>query len=53
MQTQSYLYSKPSLQITGEEDGNVMCNFHHPYYGCISFANNYRVNFVKKGVQYC
>jgi hypothetical protein len=35
------------------EECNWMCSFYHPYYGCISFVNIYRVKFTKKGVPFC
>ena len=39
--------------IFEREERNRMCSFYHPYYGCISFFNIYRVKFTKKGVLFC
>jgi hypothetical protein len=47
LQTQSKLYSISSLQ--SREECNWMCSFYHPYYGCISFVNIYKVKFHKEG----
>ena len=41
-----------NIMVREREECNWMCSLYHPYYGCISFVDIYRVNFTKKGVPF-